>query len=324
MVAIAIMIEGQMGLNWPRWQRLVAEVEALGFAGLFRSDHFTNPAPPDQEALETIVSLAYLADRTQRIHFGPLVAPVSFRDPIMLARQALAIDDLSGGRLVLGLGTGWQAREHDTFGYTLGDTPTRLARLEEALEVVARLLRDDDPVSFEGRFYRLREARLLPRPQRPGGPPILIGGNGPRRTLPLVARYADWWNALVLDRATFRERSARLDQLLRAEGRQPGDVRRTVMRPVYFGRDLGELERRLRGRLRPELAGRPIAEAVDVVRGEGRAIVGTPDQIVEQIALDAAAGVEQLMLQWFDLDDLDGLRAFATSVLPRVAEAVED
>ena len=319
MVAIAIMIEGQMGLTWPRWQRLCAEVEALGFAGLFRSDHFTNPAPPDQEALETIVSLAYLADHTQRIHFGPLVAPVSFRDPIMLARQALAIDDLSGGRLVLGLGTGWQAREHDTFGYVLGDTATRLARLEEALEVVTRLLRDDDPVSFEGRFYRLREARMLPRPQRPGGPPILIGGNGPQRTLPLVARYADWWNALALDRATFRERSARLDELLRAAGRQPGDVRRTVMRTVHFGRDLGEVERRLRGRLRPELAGRPIAEAVDVLRGEGRAIVGTPDEIVEQIALDAAAGVEQLMLQWFDLDDLDGLRAFAASVLPRVA-----
>ena len=319
MVAIAIMIEGQMGLTWPRWQRLCAEVEALGFAGLFRSDHFTNSAPPDQEALETIVSLAYLADHTRRVHFGPLVAPVSFRDPIMLARQALALDDLSGGRLVVGLGSGWQAREHDTFGYVLGDTATRLARLEEALEVVARLLRSDDPVSFAGHFYQLREARLLPRPQRPGGPPLLVGGNGPRRTLPLVARYADWWNAIALDRATFRARSARLDELLRAAGRQPGDVRRTMMRSVYFGRDLDEVERRLRGRLRPELAGRPIATALDALRREERALVGTPEQLLKQIALDAAAGVEELMLQWFDLDDLDGLRAFAASVLPRLA-----
>src|SRR5262245_9536331 len=117
MVAIAIMIEGQMGLNWPRWKRLVAEVEALGFAGLFRSDHFTNPRPPDQDALEPLISLAYLADRSERLLFGPLVSPVSFRDPVMLARQALAIDDLSGGRLVLGIGAGWQEREHTNFGY---------------------------------------------------------------------------------------------------------------------------------------------------------------------------------------------------------------
>src|SRR5205823_5958295 len=251
-------------------------------------------------------------------HFGPLVAPVSFRDPVMLARQALALDDLSGGRFVLGLCAGWQAREHETFGYDLGDLATRFARLEEALEVVTRLLRGDEPVSFAGRFYRLREAMLLPRPQRPGGPPILVGGSGPRRTLPLGARYADWWNSSALDRETFRARSARLDELLRAAGRQPGDVRRTMMRAVYFGRDPGEVERRLRGRLRPELAGQPFAAALQTLRREERAIVGTPEEIAEQIAADGAAGVEELMLQWFDLNDLDGLRAFATSVLPRI------
>lgn len=318
MVAIAIMIEGQMGLTWPRWRRLCAEVEDLGFAGLFRSDHFTNPAPPDQDALETIVSLAYLASHTARLHFGPLVAPVSFRDPVMLARQALALDDLSGGRLVLGLGTGWQAREHDLFGYDLGDLATRFAQLEEALEVVTRLLRDDGPVSHTGRFYRLREATLLPRPSRPGGPPVLIGGNGPRRTLPLVARYADWWNAVALDHATFRDRSAHLDDLLRAAGRRPADVRRTMMRPLFFGRDEAELAGRLHGRLRPELAGRPIAAVLDTLHREERAIVGDAERIAEQIARDAAAGVEELMLQWFDLDDLDGLRAFAAGVLPRL------
>src|SRR6202011_3217240 len=102
MVAISIQIEGQDGLTWPRWKKLVAEVEALGFAGLFRSDHFTNARPPDKPALETIVSLTYLAGNTQRIHFGPLVAPLSFRHPALLARQAAALDDLSGGRMILG------------------------------------------------------------------------------------------------------------------------------------------------------------------------------------------------------------------------------
>jgi len=141
MVAISLQIEGQIGLTWPRWKRLVAEVEALGFAGLFRSDHYTNAGPPDKDSLEMIVSLAYLADHTQRIHFGPLVAPLSVRHPSVLARQAAALDDLSGGRMILGVGAGWQEREHRLFGHELGDVPTRMARLEEGLAVITRLLR---------------------------------------------------------------------------------------------------------------------------------------------------------------------------------------
>src|SRR5947207_14249448 len=101
MVAVSLQIEGQMGLTWPRWKRLVAEVEALGFAGLYRSDHFTNAEPPDKESLELIVALTYLADRTQRVRFGSLVAALSFRHPTLLARQAAALADLSGGRMIL-------------------------------------------------------------------------------------------------------------------------------------------------------------------------------------------------------------------------------
>src|SRR6516162_1499347 len=120
MVAISIQIEGQNGLTWPHWKQLVNEIENLGFAGLFRSDHFTDAHPPDQDSLEMIVSLAYLADHTQDIHFGPLVAPLSLRQPTLLARQAVALDDLSSGRMILGIGAGWQEREHIVFGYTLG------------------------------------------------------------------------------------------------------------------------------------------------------------------------------------------------------------
>src|SRR2546428_14005121 len=223
MVAISIMIEGQNGLTWPRWKRIVKEVEELGFAGLFRSDHFTNATPPDKDSLEMIVSLTYLADHSQRLHFGPLVAPISFRDPRMLARQAAALDDLSGGRMILGVGAGWQEREHRLFGYNLGDLRTRMARLEEGLEVITRLLRSEEPITYEGKFFRLRGAALLPRPQRSGGSPILIGGNSSQHTLPLVARYADIWNANFITPGAFQERSAMLDQLLHAAGRNPGD-----------------------------------------------------------------------------------------------------
>src|SRR4051794_11163584 len=126
MIELSIMIEGQDGVSWPIWKRLVRDVEALGFAGLFRSDHYTNPAPPEKDSLEMVVSLAYLADHTERVHFGPLVAPLSFRDPTMLARQAAAIDDLSGGRMLLGLGAGWQEREHTLFGQNLGSMKERM------------------------------------------------------------------------------------------------------------------------------------------------------------------------------------------------------
>jgi len=320
MIAISIMIEGQDGLTWPRWQRLVAEVEDLGFAGLFRSDHFTNGQPPDRDSLELIVSLTYLADHSRRIHFGPLVAPLSFRHPTLLARQAAALDDLSGGRMILGLGAGWQEREHTLFGHDLGDVPTRMARLTEGLEVITRLLGSDGPSTFEGRFFQLREAQLLPRPQRPAGPPILIGGNGLKYTLPLAAHFAQIWNGLFLAPAAFRERSAALDELLHAAGRSPGDVRRTMMGPLVYGRDATELERRVSGirQRNAAWADLPLDALLALLRDERNVIAGPSDIIVEQIGGYAAAGVEELMLQWLDLDDIDGLRGFARQVLARL------
>lgn len=318
MVAISIMIEGQNGLTWPRWKRIVKEVEGLGFAGLFRSDHFTNANPPDKDSLEMIVSLTYLADHSQRLHFGPLVAPVSFRDPRMLARQAAALDDLSGGRMILGVGAGWQEREHRLFGYNLGDLRARMARLEEGLEVITRLLRSDEPVTYEGRFFQLRGATLLPRPQRPGGPDIQVGGNGPKRTLPLVARYANHWNGTFISVDAFRERSAILDQLLLVAGRDPADVRRSVMLSLYFGRDMAELDRRLSWRHdEPKYAGKPLNAVIEDLKASGGIIVGTPGEVIEQIKAYDNAGADELMLQWWDLDDIDGLRAFARSVLPQ-------
>jgi F420-dependent oxidoreductase-like protein len=319
MVAISIMIEGQNGLTWPYWKRLVADVDQLGFAGLFRSDHFTNARPPDKDSLEMIVSLTYLADHSQHIHFGPLVAPVSFRHPTLLARQAVALDDLSNGRMILGIGAGWQEREHTLFGHELGDVPMRMARLEEGLEVITLLLHSDEPVTFEGKYYHLRGATLLPRPQRKGGPSILIGGNGQKRTLPLVARYADIWNGTFLSPHDFRERSTHLDKLLEEAGRQPGSVRRTMMHTLQFGRDIAALDKRLNGRHKdPNLTGKPLEEVISTMRANSDAIVGTPEMVIEQIKTYGDAGVEELMLQWFDLDDIEGIHDFAKSVLPHV------
>ena len=302
---IAIMIEGQNGLNWPRWQKLAALVEEAGFAGLYRSDHFTNASPPDLDSLECWTSLVWLASHTGRIDFGQLVSPVSFRHPTMLARMATAVDDLSGGRLQLGLGAGWQEREHDNYSWDLLDVKGRMDRFEEALEIVTGLLRSDEPLTFKGEYYRVRDAVLLPRPSRPDGPPITIGGNGPKRTLPLVARYADEWNAVFLSPDRFRERNARLDELLSEEKRAPGDVHRSMMTGLFYGRSAAEVEERVKNR------GRTLQESRDL-----GLVIGEADGVIEQLKGLEAAGLERVMLQWLDLDDLERLEEMAAVVLP--------
>ncbi|WP_298816319.1 LLM class F420-dependent oxidoreductase [Chloroflexus sp.] len=301
-IEIALMIEGQNGLTWPRWQRLAQAAEDLGFVGLYRSDHFTNANPPEKDSLELWVSLTWLAAHTKRIEFGPLVSPVSFRHPALTARMAAAVDDLSGGRLHLGLGAGWQEREHTMFGFDLLPVGPRFQRFTEGLEVITRLLRSDTPVTWIGEYYQLREAILLPRPQRPGGPPIVIGGNGEKRTLALTARYADEWNAVFVSPNRFAELNSRLDALLTEAGRTRTAVRRSLMTGSVFGRDEREVERLLAGRNRTQLQERGV-------------LVGTASEIVTQIQAFAEVGVERIMAQWLDLDDLDRLEAFATQVL---------
>jgi F420-dependent oxidoreductase-like protein len=307
MLKISLMIEGQNGLNWPHWQRIGRAADDLGFAGLYRSDHYTNANPPDLDSLELWVSLTWLASHTQRIQFGPLVSPVSFRHPAMTARMASAVDDLSGGRLVLGLGAGWQEREHHNFGMDLLDLDSRFARFNEGVELISLLLYSDIPVDYEGRFFKLKEAILLPRPQRRGGPPILIGGNGEKRTLPLAARLADEWNAVYITATEFAGLNARLDELLRTEGRAASEVRRSLMIGCVFGRDQAEVTRKVADRTQNK-------RDADQLRAHG-VIVGTGPEIREQLSELAEAGVEQVMLQWLELDDLAGIEALANYLL---------
>jgi alkanesulfonate monooxygenase SsuD/methylene tetrahydromethanopterin reductase-like flavin-dependent oxidoreductase (luciferase family) len=321
MVALSVQIETALGLSWARWQRLVAEVDRLGFRGLYCCDHFLPPPMLDvgySDSVENVTAFTYLASHSSRLEFGPLVAPVSWRDPVMLVRQAMALDDLSGGRFVLGVGAGWMEREHEAFGYPLGGKKTRMDRLAEALEVISLLARNPEPVSFSGNFFNLRDALLLPRSPRPDGVRILVGGAGPTRTLPLAARYANVWN-MGGSPERYRESSTRLDELLLARDRQPSAVHRTVMQQVICYRSESDLP----GRVRHLATGQPgvtPAELLAALRERSPAvIVGTPDQVVEQIRAYAAAGVQELMVQRFDLDDVEGLEIIAEEVMPKVA-----
>jgi F420-dependent oxidoreductase-like protein len=298
------MIEGQNGLNWPRWQRIAQAVEDLGFVGLYRSDHYTNPETPDQDSLELWVSLTWLAGHTRRIEFGSMVSPMTFRHPTMTARMASAVDDLSGGRLTLGLGAGWQEREHHNYGWDLLPIPARFARFEEGLQVITGLFKSDQPVEFEGKYYQLHDAILLPRPARPGGPPILIGGTGPKRTLPLAAKYASEWNGNVINPAKYAELNAELSRLVVENGRDPASVRRSLTTNIFYGKDQAALDRRLAS-----------TSQTPAQLKERGILVGTGAEVREQLAEFEKAGAKRAMLQWLTMDDLEGLENLAKDIL---------
>jgi alkanesulfonate monooxygenase SsuD/methylene tetrahydromethanopterin reductase-like flavin-dependent oxidoreductase (luciferase family) len=191
------------------------------------------------------------------------------------------------------------------FGYTLD---RRMDRFNEGLEVIVLLLGSDKPVDYEGEYYQLDQAILLPRPARPGGPPILIGGNGEKRTPQMVAHYADMWNGVYLTPQRFGELNKTLDEYLRAEQRPLQDVHRSLMTGLVFGLDDADLRRKL------ENQGR----TVDDVRKAGM-IAGMASQVVDQLGEYAQAGAQRIMLQWLDLDDIDGLEALAHSILPQIS-----
>jgi F420-dependent oxidoreductase-like protein len=304
MLEIAVMIEGQNGLTWPLWQRIAHLVEEAGFVGLFRSDHFTNSNLSVKESLELWTSLTWLASHTNRIEFGPLVTPFSFRHPVHTARMASAVDDLSDGRLILGLGAGWNESEHELFGFDLLDTEARFERYQEGLEVVTRLLQSETPVTFDGHYYQLRGAILLPRPQRPGGPRILIGGNGVKRTLPLVVRYASEWNCVSLTPDEFARSNRRLDDMLAKAGRDPRSVRRSMMTGCVFGKDEAALKNKLN----------MYGETVEELQTHG-IVAGSLSQIKEQLKNLEQTGLQRIMLQWLDLKDLESLLVLAKGIL---------
>jgi len=303
MTQIGLMLEGQAGLTWERWQRILKAAEDYGFQCVFRSDHFTI-GPPDEESLETWVSLTYAASHTSRIEFGTCVSPVTFRHPALLTRMAASVDDLSGGRLILGLGVGWHEREHKQFGIPFYDKPTRFEMFEDALEVTTRLLKSDTPVSYSGKHFSLDEAILLPRPQRPGGPRVMIGGNGPTKTLPLVAKYADEWNAVFMSVSELKEREALLDKLLAENGRKTTDVKRSLMTRILYGKTDAEVKAKLE------------KSPGDHNNDDPRRIIGTGSAVVDQIGKFVEAGVERFMLQWLELDDIDAMESLAKEVLP--------
>jgi alkanesulfonate monooxygenase SsuD/methylene tetrahydromethanopterin reductase-like flavin-dependent oxidoreductase (luciferase family) len=304
MTQIGIMLEGQDGLNWQNWDAFLTMAEEIGYQCVFRSDHYTNASGPHKDALELWSSLTYAASHTKKIEFGQLVTPVTFRHPAMNVQHATAVDLLSNGRFIFGLGTGWQDREHNEFGIYFPPIATRYEMLVDALEFTTRLFGSgDEPVTYQGKHFSLNGAKITMKSEK--GPRILIGGNGINKTLPLVAKYANEWNAVFSTPEDFIVRNQRLNELLEQAGRKPQDVKRSFMIRVFYRQD--------QKRLNEELAAMKLTKAEMIARG---IFVGSTQEITDQIGAWAERGVERIMLQWLDLDDVESMAHLGESILP--------
>ena len=217
----------QQRMPWNELVRRVQLAEELGFDGAWGFDHLQPMyGEGPGETFEGMTTLAALAGVTSRIRLGLLVTGVTYRHPSVLAAEALTIDHASHGRLELSLGAAWFDKEHHELGIPFPPLPDRYALLEDALEIVTRLF-TGEVVSYDGQVVSLRDARMRPLPVQQPRPPIWIGGSGPRRTLPLVARYADVWHAFGTPNS-LREASERIDQLAVEAGRDPSDILRAA------------------------------------------------------------------------------------------------
>jgi F420-dependent oxidoreductase-like protein len=309
-VRLALMIEGQEGVTWDEWVALASACEEHGIEALFRSDHYISWFDERRRVLDAWTTIAGLAAHTTKLELGTLVSPGTFRHPSVLARSAATADEISGGRVTLGMGAGWQEREHEAYGFEFGTVRERVARLGEQLEVVHDLLHEDR-VDFDGTYYRLVGAPGLERPSLP----ILVGGSAKPGTARPAVRFADEYNALFGTLEEVRERKQLLDEACERGGRDPATLRYSLMAPCVIGRDEREVlaaARRIGARF-----GRDPQDVLDRHREHGP--VGTIDQAVERLKQIEELGYDRVMLQHLAHDDLETVALIGRELAPAVA-----
>jgi F420-dependent oxidoreductase-like protein len=308
---IGLMVEGQNGLTWDRWIHIYQLAERLGFPSLFRSDHYF--IGTQRQSLDTFASLAVAARETKNIRLGPLVSPMTFRSPVELARTAVSLDQLSGGRFVLGLGAGWHQPEHDAYGFRFPEVPERANRFVEGVEIVKHLW-SKGPSSFDGRYFQLRDVDMQPKPSK-GRPWLLIGGSGPKRTMPTAAKHADEWNTMNAALVTYAERVDRLNACCEAIGRDPATIKRSMMTFGLVGPNEQAVARAAEiasGNVGRGLNGKELLAAA----GERGLIYGTKDQIIDQLGKLAELGVSEVEFQHMDFDNDEVPEFLAQEIVP--------
>ncbi|MGD0392071.1 MAG: LLM class F420-dependent oxidoreductase [Acidimicrobiales bacterium] len=305
---LRIFTEPQQGASYDQLLTVARTAEALGFDAYFRSDHYmamgTNhglPGPTD-----AWVTLAAMARETTSIRLGTLVTSATFRLPGPLAISVAEVDDMSGGRVELGLGAGWYEAEHTAYGIPFPPLGERFERLDEQLAIITGLWSTPagERFSFGGRHYEVRDSPALPKPVQRPGPPVIVGGGGPTRTPRLAARYASEFNLAFRSLADTGDQFERVRAACESAGRDPSSLVLSAAQTVCCGRDDAEVGRRAAA----------IGRQVDELRQN--ALCGTPDEVTAKLATFAAAGASRAYLQVLDLDDLDHLTLLGEEVLP--------
>jgi F420-dependent oxidoreductase-like protein len=319
----ALMIEPQQGLTYAEQLAIARRAEAAGFEHLFRSDHYHSfPGPSGEPTTDAWAVLAGLARETSRIGLGALMSPVTFRHAGNLAKVVTTVDEMSGGRIELGLGAGWNDEEHSQLGLPFPPIEERADMLEEHLAVLRGLWGEPDGWSFDGKHVTIADSMFHPKPVdtagRPRGangaarPRLLVGGSGTKRSARIAAAYADEFNLSSSSPDIARQKFADLDAACAAIGREPASLTRSTMAGVLVGRDEAEVARRKADLLTAfgdEAGGDDWFDA-----REPRWILGTPDRARAMVARFEEAGAERLMLQDFLPRDLDMIDLMAEAL----------
>jgi len=307
---LRIFTEPQQGASYSTLRRVAKAAEDLGFDAFFRSDHYLRmgdgsgaPGPTDAWA-----TLAALAVETSTIRLGTLVTAATFRLPGPLAITVAQVDEMSGGRVEFGLGTGWYDGEHRAYGIPFPPLKERFDRFEEQLAIITGLWSTPagQTFSYDGGYYSLTDSPALPKPVQQPKIPVIIGGGGARRTPALAARYADEFNAAFRPATDAAAAFERVRGACAAEGRDPASMIFSTAQVVCCGKDEAELARRAAA------IGRELSD----LRENG--LAGSPAEIVDKIGAYAEAGATTAYLQILDLADLDHLDLLASQVLPQV------
>lgn len=304
------MIEGQEGVTWEQWVALASACEEHGVEALFRSDHYISGFDESRHVLDAWTTVAGLAALTSTLRLGTLVSPVTFRHPSVLARAAATADEISGGRVTLGIGAGWMEREHEAYGFEFGSAGERVTLFEEQLEILHALLRKDR-VDHDGDRYHLRDAPGLGRPDLP----ILVGGSAKPGTVEPAVRLADEYNTFFATMDEIVSRKQTLDEACERAGRDPASLKYSLMAPCVVGRDERELQdsaRRVGARF-----GRDPNEVLE--RYGERGPVGTVEQVVTRLKEIEGLGYERVMLQHLAHEDLDTVALIGRELVPALA-----
>ncbi|HYF47321.1 MAG TPA: LLM class F420-dependent oxidoreductase [Acidimicrobiales bacterium] len=307
---LRIFTEPQEGATYDQLVQVAKVTEETGFDAFFRSDHYLKIFSPDHGPgpSDAWITLAGIARETRRIRLGTLVTPATFRLPGPLAITVANVDAMSGGRVELGLGSGWYDDEHHAYGIPYPELGERFDRLEEQLEIVTGLwsTAEGETFSYDGRHYQLKDSPALPKPAQRPGPPIVIGGGGPKRTPRLAARFGAEFNLPFSPISFFQEQCRRVRDACEAIGRDPDDLVYSAALVVACGSDDAEFRRRA------EAIGRDPDDLRENAAG------GTVAQVRDTLGRWAEAGAERVYLQVLDLDDLDHIRLLGAEVLPAV------